>query len=324
MSQIISNKKALGAVNQLFVDGALVPVVSKYAPTANDRADLGTLWIQPMDVAGVAVNDAWVITSVIANVANWANISGGAAVFNGLTVNGPSVLNGALTVASAGNAVNISTDAVANATTIGNVTGASSLALRYGTGNAVISGAATSTLTLGAAATTGVLSLGVSTLGQPISIGTALNTVAQTISIGTGASAANSVVNILTGVATAGQQIFQVLTGAGSTAGVLNIGTGTAAHVTTIGSVTGAASTAVRSGTFALELTTAAPAAAAGGIRVTQGATAFRVLSGAGVPNNNLAIQAGDMYVRSDPAGATSRIYVSTGAGAWTNITMAA
>jgi hypothetical protein len=53
-------------------------------------------------------------------------------------------------------------------------------------------------------------------------------------------------------------------------------------------------------------------------------ADGMRITSGAGAPGAGLAVQAGDIYVRSDPAGAASRIYIATGAGVWTNVTCAA
>jgi hypothetical protein len=50
----------------------------------------------------------------------------------------------------------------------------------------------------------------------------------------------------------------------------------------------------------------------------------IHIMSGAGVPANGLAVQAGDMYIRTDPAGAASRIYIATAANTWTNVTCAA
>ena len=48
------------------------------------------------------------------------------------------------------------------------------------------------------------------------------------------------------------------------------------------------------------------------------------IRSGAGAPANGLALHIGDMYIRTDAGGATERIYVATGVGAWTNVTCAA
>ena len=109
------------------------PVVAKRAPTANDIGyQLGQEWVWP-------ANGIWFLETVAAGAATWVNVSGGAGSFSSLVVTpGPSTLTGAFTVNSAGNAVNIAHDAVANATTIGNTTGASSLTLQGGTGGIVI------------------------------------------------------------------------------------------------------------------------------------------------------------------------------------------
>ena len=49
-----------------------------------------------------------------------------------------------------------------------------------------------------------------------------------------------------------------------------------------------------------------------------------KIMSGAGVPANGLAAAAGDMYIRTDPAAAASRLYIATAANTWTNVTCAA
>lgn len=48
------------------------------------------------------------------------------------------------------------------------------------------------------------------------------------------------------------------------------------------------------------------------------------VMSGAGAPANGLALEAGDTYFRTDPAGATSRIYIASAANTWVNVTCSA
>lgn len=50
----------------------------------------------------------------------------------------------------------------------------------------------------------------------------------------------------------------------------------------------------------------------------------MRITSGAGVPANGLALVIGDIYIRTNPAGAASRIYIATAVGTWTNVTCAA
>jgi len=49
-----------------------------------------------------------------------------------------------------------------------------------------------------------------------------------------------------------------------------------------------------------------------------------KIMSGAGAPANGLAAAAGDMYINTTGATAATRLYIATGAGAWTNVTCAA
>lgn len=226
--------------------------------------------------------------------------------------------NDAVTVVTGTGAVSISADATANTlnfgtgagaklVTVGSVTGASSLALKTGSGNFTLDGVAGSTYTVGASTTTGTIAIG----------GTA-QTGAITIGGGTGAQ----IVNLATG---------------GTGAKTVNIASGASANVTTIGTTTAAS-------TLTLNTPTGTPVAAANGLTATVGnitttngnvvlSTAatyvqlpgpIKIMSGAGAPANGLAAEAGDMYIRTDPAGATSRIYIATAANAWTNVTCAA
>lgn len=303
-----------------YVFAGYQPIVSQRAPTANDRGPLGITWVD------VPNQDSYTLVAIVANAAVWVNTGGGAATFSSLTVfPGPTALTGQFTVTSgAGLPVSIGADATDHDVTIGSQTGVSALVLQSGTGDISLSPADAGDIFIGTASQTAPITLGRSTAGQSISIGGAINTVAQSISLGAGASGANSTVNVLSGVATAGTQTFNVLTGAASTAGAANIATGTAAHVTKLGSVTGAAKTTIQSGTLSMDLTMAAPVAGAGGILVTQGAIPFRILCGAGAPNNNLAINVGDLYINSTGSGVADRMYIATAAGAWTNFTTAA
>jgi hypothetical protein len=49
-----------------------------------------------------------------------------------------------------------------------------------------------------------------------------------------------------------------------------------------------------------------------------------RIINGAGVPANALAVNVGDIYINTTAANIAQRIYIATGAGAWTNIVCAA
>lgn len=321
------------------------PIIGKRAPLTTDRAQIGQIWVYP------ATNSAWVLTSVVANVSTWSDISGGVGQFTSLVVTpGPINLTGAFTLTAGTNAVHFADDAADHAITIGSGTGSSALTLNSGSGGIGLTPATnaninlntdgTGTTTLGKTTTTGAIFIGISTSGQAISIGGAINTGAQSISLGSGAGAtAASTVNILTGASGAsGTQTLNILTGAsvatqaaniftstkGGTIAIANGATAGNINTVTLGGTNGASATTINSGTAALNLTMAAPAAGAGGILVTQGAVPFRILCGAGAPNNNLAIEAGDLYINSTGNSSSTRMYIATGAGAWTNVTTAA
>src|SRR5574340_1274612 len=79
------------------------PIVAKRAPTTADMAQLGTIWVQPTNTSGTAVNGAWILTSIINNSANWADASGAGGTFASLTVTpGPISLTGTTTINTSG------------------------------------------------------------------------------------------------------------------------------------------------------------------------------------------------------------------------------
>ena len=45
-----------------------------------------------------------------------------------------------------------------------------------------------------------------------------------------------------------------------------------------------------------------------------------RIINGAGIPANGLAVNIGDIYIRTDAAAINTRIYIATAAGAWTAV----
>lgn len=56
------------------------PIVSVRNPTTADKAQLGSAWVNKSG------NDAWILTSIVANAATWTPIGGGAGSFTSLTV----------------------------------------------------------------------------------------------------------------------------------------------------------------------------------------------------------------------------------------------
>lgn len=49
-----------------------------------------------------------------------------------------------------------------------------------------------------------------------------------------------------------------------------------------------------------------------------------RIITGAGVPANGLAVNVGDMYINTTAAAINTRVYIATAAGAWTTLTTGA
>lgn len=98
------------------------PIIALRDPVGTDRAPLGTLWVRP------ATNGAFVLTSVVNNVATWESITGGAGVFTSLTVNpGPISLTGTTTINTAGAATTTIGTGGTGAVNIGNATGETSV-----------------------------------------------------------------------------------------------------------------------------------------------------------------------------------------------------
>lgn len=263
MAGQIRNRVAYGLSEPLPVVSP-APIVAKRAPTTSDFAPIGQLWVEPVNSSGVAQNLAWILTSIISNSATWIQLesSGGPGVFSSLVVNpGPTSLstvgNGAVTIGNsantqaitlvagvgnlaingAGHIISIANDAAANSLILGSLTNGATTLIEGGNGTGVGSAAitfntaTTGDIQIGSVAHTGAIYLGVSTAGDTINIGNAINTGAQVINIASGASAANSTVNIMSGTATAGTQTLNLASGAFAHA--INIGTG-AAVVNTI------------------------------------------------------------------------------------------
>lgn len=199
-------------VNQPYENIFQEPIVATRAPTVNDLARIGTLWIQPVNTANAPINSAWILTSIIGNMANWLLVEagGGAGVFSSLTVTpGPISLTGTTTINTVGNAV----------TTIGNNAGTSTTNLYAGTGGLVINGAAstaitvgsslaTGTITVGGVSQTGTLTFGQSTAGQAINVGAAAGPNIVTLGSTTGAAqtllqGGSAGINLSTGIGAA-------------------------------------------------------------------------------------------------------------------------
>jgi len=306
------------------------PKRSQRAPKTTDKGYLpGQIWIKE----AFGSEAGYILLSNVGNSANWVGIAlASGAAFTTLSS------TGATTLATAGTTVN----------TFGSTTGATSLSFYVGTGNYLVDGVGastytwgpsttTGTITLGGSAGTGTMTFGSSTGAQSYVIAGGASGV-KTVNVATGATANVVTINSTTGAATtliqsgSGGIDLDAATGSGFVAIAANLAVANAIELDAgVGGIT--LNTAV--GTAVV--TSDAITSTLGDITATNGDVILAaatnkiqlpgpvfIMSGAGVPANGLAIQAGDMYIRTDPAGATSRIYIATGAGAWSNVTCAA
>lgn len=167
-----------------------------------------------------------------------------------------------------------------------------------------------------------------------------IDMVAGTAYIATGTSAGSTTWSVtaatdpgavvIGGILTASVGLTVTAGGATITAGGLTVTAGGAA-ITGNSTVTGsfAATTTITAGTNITS--TAGNITATNGNVVMSTATnhivlpgPVKIMSGAGVPANGLAAAAGDMYINTTSVLLTTRLYIATGAGAWTNVTCAA
>jgi len=67
-------------LSEALINVPLLPIVSNRVPTTNDKAAIGTLWIDKLQ------NQAYVLTSIVNNLATWEIINQGAADFVNFSV----------------------------------------------------------------------------------------------------------------------------------------------------------------------------------------------------------------------------------------------
>lgn len=275
------------------------PIVSTRSPLSTDKAQIGTVWINK------TLNDAWILTSVVSNAATWTSVGGGAGEFSNLTVTGNA---------------DIGTDAGA-IIAIGNDQGATAVSIDAGTGGMTIDSADSLDMSADAAG----MSLSTLNAGPFVvaSLGTVDITSAGNTTIATGAGALNLGTDSNAHVVTVGNATGTTSVVVNVGTGSLNLGTTATSHATNVGSTTAGS-------TLVLNTPTGTYVAAANGVSVSTAGRGISlpgnilVLSGAGSPDTVVTAAAGSLFLRTDPAGATSRAYINTdGATAWTNITCA-
>ena len=277
-------------LNQPLINEAQLPIVSTRNPTTSDKALIGTVWVNTSN------NDAFILTSIVANSANWASTTGGGGSFSSLTVTpGPISLTGTTTINTIGAAT----------TSIGSTTGASGIALAVGTGNFSLSGATGSTITIGTGLTTGTILIGGAAETGTITLGSSSG--ANTVAIGAGAGA--TTVEIAGGV---GGNTVNIANGAGVNA--VNIGTAASANTVVIGSTDTTSTTTIQAGSGNIVLAGKLALASAGP----------QVLFGAGDPNTSVTAPQGSLYLNTTGNSSSTRAFINSDSGTtWIAVTTA-
>ncbi len=293
MAQVIE-RVAYGLTQPLLVEAPLT-VLAKRAPSTGDIGyKIGQIWINTTSGASAA----YILTSVVANAANWINI----ALASGASFT---------TISSTGQFTLDTTTAAAN--TLGNTTGTTSVSIAVGTGGFSVDGAPSSNYSIGASTTTGTFNFG----------GTGADTGTMTIAGGSGAQAVN--------IAASGTGAKAITIGATGSVDVVSIGSTTGASSLALKS--GSAGIAMSGAVTSANAVTVT----AGNITATNGDVVLstatnkitlpgpvNIMSGAGAPSNGLAVNVGDMYINTTAASAVTRLYIATAASTWTNVTCAA
>jgi len=233
--------------------------------------------------------------------------------------------------------INVGTGAAARVITIGNLTGATGIALNAGTGDIVATSVDAITMVAAGAvqinSTAGQLAIGNSADAQPINIGT--GAAARTITVGNVTGATAVVVNSGTGgvalnttgtgdvVVTSADTVLIDAAGVlelNSSGGVISIGNDAVAQNINIGSA-GARDITIGNATAGTDVIISTPA----NTGLTFATSLVRMMAGAGDPNGAVTAPIGSLFLRTDPAGAASRLYINTDAGTtWANFTASA
>jgi hypothetical protein len=87
------NRRAY-SIGSAFVDVFNPPIVAERAPTVNDKAEIGTLWVDKPN------NDVYFLTSITASSSSWINAGGGSGSFDSLTVTNNTSIGGTLTLSA--------------------------------------------------------------------------------------------------------------------------------------------------------------------------------------------------------------------------------
>lgn len=202
MSVNLSSLAAPGA-NQPFIQAFTPPTVSLRNPNVRDKAPIGTMWINRL------LNEAYILTSIVNNQANWLLVegSGGTGVFTTVVASG-----------------NITSTAGNIAATAGSVSA----------GTTVTAGTGITSTTGNIVATAGAVSAGTTvTAGTTMTAGTGITATLGNITLTNG--------NLVLSTATTGITLpgpVRIITGAGAPAAGLAVNVGDMYINTTAASAT--------------------------------------------------------------------------------------
>ena len=353
-SGAISGLDTLSYLNQneaLFIK----KVIAQRAPTANDKRGhaYGDIWVDQ------ATDTVYLFANVTAGSADWVAVAGGSSDIDTVHTDSGDVTPSGAAITIAGTAAQIATAGSGSTVTIsipstfsiGSVSGSAGGTISVGTGNFSLATAITSTIDIGSVGQSGTITLGKSTTGQAINIGTAAGpnlisigstngAAAMTLRVGSGNfsldGAAASTYSIgpstttgtmnfggtgaNTGVMTiAGGTGAQTVNIANSTGGkTVAIATGAGINAVTVGSTNTSSITTINSGSGGLVL--AAPAATG----VSLGSGGPKLLVGSGSPSGSVTAPTGSLYLNTAGSTTNDRAYINTnGTTGWTAVTTA-
>ena len=180
-------------LNQPYVFAGYKPIVSRRAPTVNDRANIGATWIDTV------LADSYTLVGIANNQAVWLNTAGGAGIFATITVSGLATFNGSVNMAptAAASTITLGNAGMTGAIIIGNSTALAGQAISIG--GAINTGAQSISLGSGASAANSTVNIltGNATAGiQTFNVMT--GTRAGAVNISTGAAAHTTIIGTVT------------------------------------------------------------------------------------------------------------------------------
>ena len=221
------------------------------------------------------------------------------------------------------NAAFILTSVLAGAATWQDVSGAAGVftSLTVNPGPTNLSTVGNGAVSIGNAGNTGAITLTVGTgnmsiVGGGHTVGIANDAAANIVTVGSTSGAASLTLQAGTGnMSLATSATGTITAGTAAMTGNINLGISTAGQAINIGNAAAANTIVIGNNTAGATTALNAPVVTLRG--------PVQLLTGAGAPAGGLAVNVGDFYINTTAATAATRCYMATGAGTWTNFTMA-